>query len=66
MFTIPYVRRAQRHSVDLPCNIIGSTWDEPLAHHVTDLSAHGMWVRTSFPLPRGEQVVVEFEPQRGS
>jgi len=57
-----YARRAQRHVVDLPCTIIGPLWDEPVSYQSSDMSAHGMWVRTSFPLKRGEHVVVQFRP----
>jgi len=62
MLELPYARRAQRHVVDLPCSIIGPVWDEPLSYEVGDMSAHGMWVRTSFPFKRGEHEVVQFHP----
>jgi hypothetical protein len=60
----PYARRVQRHTVELPCSIIGPNWDEPVTFAVSDLSARGMWVRTTFPFRRGEHVVVEFRPPR--
>ncbi len=62
MVELPYARRAQRHLVELHCSIIGPNWDEPIRFSATDLSAHGMWVETSFPYPRGEHLVVEFRP----
>ena len=60
MLEVPYARRAQRHVVDLPCSIIGPDWDEPVTYQATELSAHGMWVRTSVPFRAGEHVVVQF------
>ena len=62
MLALPYARRAQRHVVDLPCSIIGPVWDEPVTYQATELSAHGMWVRTSFPFRPGDHVVVQFRP----
>jgi len=62
MLELPYARRAQRHAVDLPCSIIGPGWDEPVTYQATELSAHGMWVRTSFPYRAGEHVIVQFRP----
>jgi hypothetical protein len=62
MLELPYARRAQRHLVDLPCSIIGPGWDEPVTYQTTELSAHGMWVRTSFPFRQGEHVIVQFRP----
>lgn len=62
MIQLPYHRRAERHPVELPCSIVGSSWDEPVMFHASSLSAHGMFVPTSFPLRPGEHVVVSFEP----
>ena len=69
MLEVSYNRQAQRRAVDIACTIIGPRWDEPLTYRMTDLSPGGMWVRTTFPLPEGEHVVVAFRPppvQRGS
>lgn len=66
MFHQPYHRRAQRHHTEISCNIIGPSWDEPVTHHATNLSAHGMWVRTSFPFTEGQHVVVSFQPPPAS
>ncbi|MBW2528625.1 MAG: PilZ domain-containing protein [Deltaproteobacteria bacterium] len=62
MIDLSYHRRAQRHAVEVPCSIIGSSWDEPVGFHTTSLSAHGMFVPTSFPLSEGQHVVVSFRP----
>jgi hypothetical protein len=62
MLDAQYNRQAQRRAVDLPCTIIGPSWDEPLTYRMTDLSPGGAWVRTSFPLKVGQHVVVAFRP----
>lgn len=62
MIDFSYHRRAQRHAVDVPCQIIGPNWDEPVRFQAVSLSAHGMFVRTSFPYTEGQHVVVSFRP----
>jgi len=58
MLELDYARRSQRRAVELSCELIERTWDAPIRHEVKDISARGMWVRTSFPLPIGDHVVV--------
>ena len=58
----PSARRALRRAVEIPCEIISSSVDQPLLHWATDLSPFGMWVETSFPMKAGEVVVVSFQP----
>jgi hypothetical protein len=60
MLELQYARRAQRRSIDLPCDVVERRWDEPINHRVTDISQFGVWLRTSFPLPVGENVVLSF------
>lgn len=62
MIDLSYHRRAQRHAVDVPCTIIGPNWDEPIRFRASSLSAHGMFIRTSFPYREGEHVVISFRP----
>jgi PilZ domain len=60
MLELQYARRSQRRSIDLPCELVERRWDEPVNHRVTDISQFGVWVRTSFPLPVEENVVLSF------
>ena len=64
MMDLGYARRAQRRPVDLGCQVIRRGWDEPAAHRLTDLSPYGGWIATAFPLARGEELVMCFEPPR--
>ena len=61
-----YTRRASRRRVDLLCQLIRSDYDEPIRHRITDLSAFGAWVRTTFPMTEGERVVLVFTPPGGT
>ncbi len=65
MLDLFIARRARRHAIELPCEIITNRWDEPVAHWASDVSAFGMWIPTSFPLKPGERVVVSFKPPAG-
>ena len=65
MLELHYARRAQRRRLDLPCEVITRDWDEPVGHRVTDISPYGVWVRTSFPRPLGERLVICFTPPHG-
>lgn len=65
MLELHYARRAQRRRLDLPCEVITRDWDEPVGHRVTDISPYGVWVRTSFPRPLGERVVLCFTAPHG-
>ncbi|MBI4705983.1 MAG: PilZ domain-containing protein [Deltaproteobacteria bacterium] len=59
-------RRAQRRAVDIPCELIARSCDEPINHRASDMTPHGVWVDTSFPLDEGAQVVVSFRPPRAT
>jgi hypothetical protein len=39
-------------------------WDDPVPHVATDLSLHGIWLETPFPLPLGTRVALSFTPPR--
>jgi len=60
-----YARRSDRRATDVPCDLVRRTWDQPVRHRVTEMSPHGVWIQTSFPLRVGEQVVLSFAPPRG-
>lgn len=60
-----YARRSDRRATDVPCDLVRRTWDQPVRHRVTEMSPHGVWIQTSFPLKPGEQVVLSFAPPRG-
>ena len=55
-------RRALRRAVEIPCDVVSSRVDEPLLYWATDLSPHGLWLETTFPMLVGEQLVVCFQP----
>jgi hypothetical protein len=61
----PDARRALRRSLKLQCALMSHYWDEPVQHFLTDLSPHGMWIDTLFPLHPGAEVVVSFTPPGG-
>lgn len=63
---LPGARRALRRAVHVECDVVSSWWDEPVPHLATDLSPHGMWVESQFPLQLGEVVVLTFRPPRWS
>jgi len=65
MLELHYARRAQRRHLDLPCEVITRDWDEPVGHRVTDISPYGVWVKTSFPRPIGERLVLSFMAPHG-
>jgi hypothetical protein len=46
------------------CDLITTQWEDPAKHLATDLSPHGCWIDTSFPLPPGTDLVVAFTPPR--
>lgn len=60
----PIRRRALRRSVHLPCDVIGTEWEDPVAHVATDLSPYGCWLDTPFPLRPETEVALTFRPPR--
>lgn len=62
MIDLELVRRSPRRPVDLSCAIVSKAWDAPVHYRMTDLSQHGAWVRTTFPMAVGEQLVLSFRP----
>jgi hypothetical protein len=60
MIELDYARRTERREVDILCDVVARNWDEPLRYRITDLSANGLWIHTSFPLDIGETMVVTF------
>jgi hypothetical protein len=66
MLTVPSPqRRFSRHSVDLPCEIVGPDDDEPVLRWASDLSACGLWLEVAEPAPLGQALVVSFKPAVG-
>ena len=61
----PDARKALRRALHLQCALVSHYWDEPVQHFATDLSPHGMWIETLFPLHPGAEVVVSFTPPGG-
>ncbi len=55
-------RVSSRHQVELPCEIITPTADEPSLMWATDLSAGGLWLESPQPLGLGDEMVVCFKP----
>lgn len=55
-------RNTPRHTVDIPCEIITSTMDEPALAWATDMSADGLWIEDREDLEVGEELVVCFKP----
>lgn len=55
-------RRALRRAVQLPCELVSRFVDEPLLYWATDLTAHGVWLETPFPMELGEEVVLCLRP----
>ncbi len=64
MLELHYARRSKRRAVDIPCEVITNTSDEPTHQRMTDISPFGAWLRTSFPMRVGERVAVSFKPPR--
>jgi hypothetical protein len=58
----PGWRRASRHTVELPCEVITSNDDEPVLVWATDMSVEGLWLETSRSLELKEELVVCFKP----
>jgi hypothetical protein len=61
---LPGSRRALRRAVHLECDVVSPWWDEPIAHRATDLSPHGIWLESQFPLSLGDVAVLTFRPPR--
>jgi hypothetical protein len=55
-------RQAARHSVELPCEVITPDHDAPALMWASDMSAGGLWLQTSEPLPLGSELVVCLRP----
>jgi hypothetical protein len=55
-------RRGTRHPAELPCKIVSHYWEEAVPHHITQVSTHGAWIDTLFPLHPGAEVVLCFTP----
>jgi hypothetical protein len=55
-------RSTPRHAVDIPCEVITSTSDEPSLAWATDMSADGLWIEDRDDLEIGEDLVVSFKP----
>ncbi len=65
MLELHYARRARRRQVDLPCEVITRDQDEPVLHQLVDISPYGVWLKTSFPRPVGERLVLSFMAPHG-
>lgn len=65
MLELDYARRSRRHSVDLICELIRDDCDEPINHRVTDISAYGAWIKTSFPMDLGSHLALAIQPPTG-
>lgn len=57
-------RRSLRRRVHVPCEIVSTFWDDPVPHVATNLSEHGVFVQSLFPLTAGEHVFLSFRPPR--
>src|SRR5262245_36918783 len=55
-------RRALRRAITLPCELMCHYWESPVPHQTGDLSEHGVWIDTFFPLHPGAQLVVSLTP----
>ncbi len=44
------------------CELVRRDFDGPIFHRMTDLSAYGVWLETSFPMPVGARVALAFMP----
>ena len=58
----PGWRRASRHTVEIPCEVITRVDDEPILVWATDMSVEGLWLETSRALLPKEELVVCFKP----
>jgi len=59
-------RKALRRQVKLRCDVVSHYWESPVEHVVSDVSPHGMWVDTFFPLHPGAELVLCFTPPGGA
>ncbi len=64
MLELDYARRGERREVDVMCEVVARNWDEPLRYRATDMSPHGLWIQTSFPLDIGDSMVLTFQAPR--
>jgi hypothetical protein len=65
MLELDYARRSRRHNVDMICELIRNDCDEPINHRLSDVSAYGAWIETSFPMSEGSHVVIVVTPPVG-
>jgi hypothetical protein len=54
-------RRAPRHCVEIPCEVVLAQADEPVLRWATDMSAEGVWLEDG-DLRLGDELVVCFRP----
>ncbi len=66
MLELDYARRSRRHSIDTLCELIRHDCDEPINHRVSDISAYGAWIQTSFPMAIGSHLALVFKPPSAS
>ena len=55
-------RRDLRRAVNLAAEVVSDLWDEPVSHRVRDLSPHGLFIDTPYPLDIGAELVLELSP----
>ncbi len=61
----PDERQALRRALRLECALVSHTFDVPVDYVAVDVSPHGMWIDTYFPLHPGSEVVLSFTPPGG-
>lgn len=66
MLDLDYARRSRRHSVDMLCELVRDDCDEPIRHRLSDISAYGAWIETSFPMEVGNLLAIVVQPPVGT
>jgi hypothetical protein len=62
MLDLRHARESARHVVDMPCELVTESCDEPILAWATDMSADGAWFDTREPLALGASLVVCIKP----
>jgi hypothetical protein len=59
-------RRSLRRAVQVECQVLSDLWEGQAPFLSSNLSPEGLWLQTSLPLERGEELLVTLSPPRWS
>ena len=61
---LPSARVALRRAVEVECEVVSDSFEEPVMHRAKDLSTHGAFLESSLLLEEGAELILSFRPAR--